>query len=384
MAGGTRDEDGDERRARRVRSTRDRRGRSTASTRRARTPEEDRPGPTSRTRRTSQGESDRTDESRGRRSTQDSGTRSRRASTAAPDDAGAAASAGSSGAASVRRTEARDRTRRRGEPARPDSSNRASRVRAGRDPGRPTTRRPRSDAVRARRTEPGERRVPSRARYLTRRWIAALVVLSVAVVAYLVMFTSLLGVRSVEVIGAKDISKDAVLKAAAIENGTPMVRLDADEAAARVAKLPRVFEVVVERSWPSTVEIIITERAPVAILRSGTEIHLVDSTGLDYAKVATPPAGLPTLAMSNVRPDDPATKAAVTVLGAIPKQLKAQVTTITAKTQGDVQMTLTDGRLIKWGDAHDNARKAAVLAAVLTRPGKTYDVATPDFPTVAG
>jgi cell division protein FtsQ len=380
MAGGTRDEDGDERRARRARSTRDRRGRSTASTRRARTPEEDRPGPTSRARRTSPGESDRTDESRGRRSTQDSGTRGRRTSTAAPDDA----SAGSSGAASVRRAEARDRTRRRGEPARPDSSNRASRVRTSRDSGRPTTRRPRSDAVRARRTEPGERRVPSRARYLTRRWIAALVVLSVAVVAYLVMFTSLLGVRSVEVIGAKEISKDAVLKAAAIENGTPMVRLDADEAAARVAKLPRVFEVVVERSWPSTVEIIVTERAPVAILRSGAEIHLVDSTGLDYAKVATPPAGLPTLAMSNVRPDDPATKAAVTVLGAIPKQLKAQVTTITAKTQGDVQMTLTDGRLIKWGDARDNARKAAVLAAVLTRPGKTYDVATPDFPTVAG
>lgn len=211
-----------------------------------------------------------------------------------------------------------------------------------------------------------------------------LVVLSVLAVAYLVMFTPLLGVRSVEVIGAKEISKEAVLKAAAIENGTPMVRLDADEAAARVAKLPRVFEVVVERSWPSTVEIIITERAPVAVLRAGAEVHLVDNTGLDYAKVSSVPTGLPTLAMSNVRPDDPATKAAVTVLGAIPKQLKAQVTMITAKTQGDVRMTLADGRVIKWGDARDNARKAAVLAPLLTRPGTTYDVATPDFPTVAG
>jgi cell division protein FtsQ len=163
-----------------------------------------------------------------------------------------------------------------------------------------------------------------------------------------------------------------------------MVRLDADEAAARVAKLPRVFEVSVERSWPSTVEIIITERAPVAVLRAGSEIHLVDGTGLDYAKVAAAPAGLPTLAMQNVSPDNPATKAAVTVLGAIPKQLKAQVTTITANTPGDVRMTLADGRVVKWGNAQDNARKAAVLAAVLTRPGKTYDVATPDFPTVAG
>jgi cell division protein FtsQ len=214
--------------------------------------------------------------------------------------------------------------------------------------------------------------------------MAVLVVLTVVAVTYLVMFTSVLGVRSVEVVGVKEISPEAVLKAADIEHGTPMVRLDADEAAARVAKLPRVFEVRVERSWPSTVEIIITERAPVAVLRSGSEIHLVDGTGLDYAVVPTAPAGLPTLAMSDVRPDNPATKAAVTVLGAIPKQLKTQVTAVTANTPGDVRLTLADGRVVKWGNAQDNPRKAAVLAALLTRPGRTYDVATPDFPTVSG
>jgi cell division protein FtsQ len=211
-----------------------------------------------------------------------------------------------------------------------------------------------------------------------------LVVLSVLAVAYLVMFTSLLGVRSVEVTGVKEIPREDVLAAADIQEGTPMVRLDADEAAARVARLPRVYEVRVERSWPSTVEIIVTERTPVAVLRAGDKLHLIDATGLNYAVTGTAPAGLPTLAMSNVNPDNPATIAAVTVLGAIPKQLKTQVTMVTAKTPGDVQLTLSDGRVVKWGDARDNARKAAVLGALLTRPGKTYDVATPDFPTVAG
>ena len=213
--------------------------------------------------------------------------------------------------------------------------------------------------------------------------MALAVVLTVVGVAYLVMFTSVLGVRSVEVVGVKEISTEAVIKAAGIQHGTPMVRLDADEAAARVAKLPRVFEVRVERSWPSTVEIIITERSPVAVLRVGSAIHLVDETGLDYAVVRTAPAGLPTLAMSDVRPDNPATKAAVTVLGAIPKQLKTQVVTVAADTPGDVRLTLADGRVVEWGNAQDNPRKAAVLAALLTRPGKTYDVATPDFPTVS-
>ncbi len=254
---------------------------------------------------------------------------------------------------------------------------RAERGRPVRDSARTLTRR-RPPATRA------EDRVPTRGRYLARRWIAVLAVLSVVAVAYLVMFTSLLGVRSVEVVGVKDIPEADVLKAAAIEHGTPMVRLDADEAAARVARLPRVFEVVVERSWPSTVEIVVTERTPVAVRRAGKEIHLIDATGLDSAIAKAPPKGLPTLVMDDVRPDNPATKAAVTVLTAIPEQLRAEVVSVSARTPGDVRLTLADRRVVKWGNARDNERKAAVLAPLLTRPGKTYDVATPKFPTVAG
>jgi len=270
----------------------------------------------------------------------------------------------------------RERTAESGAPELPERTERPRRTVSSRRPAASTRRR--------RAAEPEDRRSPTRGRYLARRWMALLVVLTVAGVAYLVMFTSLLGVRSVEVIGAKEIPKDAVLKAAAIEQGTPMVRLDADEAAARVAALPRVFEVVVERSWPSTVEILVTERTPVAVFMVGAEVHLVDRTGLDYATARARPPGLPTMAITGVRPADPATKAAVTVLGAIPKQLRTQVTQISAGTPGDVRLTLADGRVVKWGDARDNARKAAVLAPLLTRPGTTFDVATPEFPTTSG
>jgi cell division protein FtsQ len=48
-----------------------------------------------------------------------------------------------------------------------------------------------------------------------------------------------------------------------------------------------------------------------------------------------------------------------------------------------VRLKLRNGKTIKWGDAQDNDRKAAVLAPLLTRPGRTYDVVTPDFPTVS-
>jgi cell division protein FtsQ len=219
--------------------------------------------------------------------------------------------------------------------------------------------------------------------YVRRRWIALAVLVTVLGVGYLVIFTSTFGARSINVVGAKTIPADAVRTAAAIEPGTPLVRLDTDEVAARVGKLPKVFSVQVSRSFPSTVEITIVERTPVAIVSSATNVHLVDGTGLDYEVVKRAPPGLPELVVATVKPDDPATRAAVAVLSAIPQQLRAQVASVTAKTPGSVQLALADERTIKWGSAENSQRKAAVLAPLLTRPGKIYDVATPEFPTVS-
>jgi cell division protein FtsQ len=224
---------------------------------------------------------------------------------------------------------------------------------------------------------------PDRRRYLRRRWAALGTAVGIVAIGYLVFFTSLFGVHSVEVLGVRTIPADTVRSAAAIEPGTPLVRLDTEAVRGRVAMLPKVFSVEVSRSFPGTVEISVTERGPVAVAPATDGAHLIDGTGLDYETVKQRPAGLPELAVSTIRPDDPATRAAVTVLAAVPQQLRAQLVQVTAKTPGDVQLTLADGRLVKWGSSADSARKAAVLAAVLTRPGKVYDVATPDFPTVA-
>ncbi|HWM06935.1 MAG TPA: FtsQ-type POTRA domain-containing protein [Actinophytocola sp.] len=241
-----------------------------------------------------------------------------------------------------------------------------------------------SERVRAARSAPVEEwRGPSRRRYLARRWTALLIVAAVLGLTYVIMFTSLFGVRTVEVAGTEEVSADDVREAAAIELGTPMVRLDTEEVAARVAELPRVFEVSVSRSFPSTVEIHVTERSPVAVRVAEDGVHLVDRTGADYATARARPPGLPVLKVATIAPDDPATHAAVTVLGAIPHQLREKVVEVSARTPGDVRLKLANGRLVKWGDAEDNDRKAAVLAPLLTRPGKTYDVATPEFPTVS-
>ena len=227
------------------------------------------------------------------------------------------------------------------------------------------------------------RRAVSRRRYLRRRWIALGAAVAVLGVTYLVVFTSLFGVRSVEVFGVGTIPPDSVRAAAAVEPGTPLVRLDTGEVRDRVAALPKVFSVEVARSFPSTVEITVVERVPVAVMVAQDGGHLIDGTGLDYEVVEVIPPGVPELVVSVARPDDPATTAAVTVLAVIPPQLRAQVVKVSAATPGNVRLNLADGRLVKWGGAEGSERKAAVLAPLLTRPGKVYDVATPEFPTVS-
>jgi cell division protein FtsQ len=218
---------------------------------------------------------------------------------------------------------------------------------------------------------------------LVRRWVAVAMVLGVVGVVVVAWWTPVLGVRSVEVAGLRGLTATQVEQAADVRDGTPMLRLDTVGIISRVARLPRVAWVDVSREWPSTVRITVTERDPVGVLRKADGVHLVDSTGLDYATVATAPAGLPSIQLPAAAPSDPRTQAVVRVMGALPSQLRAQVIAISAATPGSVQLALANGKTVRWGNADDSARKAAVLAALMTRPGKVYDVSSPDLPTVS-
>ena len=227
----------------------------------------------------------------------------------------------------------------------------------------------------------GPRRLSRRTKL--RRLGVPAVLLGLGALCYGVLFTSLLGVRAVEVVGARGLDQDVLRTVAAVEPGKPMLRLDTDAIAARVSTLPRVCTVEVRRSWPGTVELVVNERDPVAVMNRPDGVHLIDATSMDYAVVKKAPPGLPVIELPKVEPGDPTTTAVVSVLGAIPAQLRAAVVSVTAESPGSVRLTLADGRVVRWGSVRDSERKAAVLGVLMTVPGRTYDVASPDLPTVS-
>jgi cell division protein FtsQ len=109
--------------------------------------------------------------------------------------------------------------------------------------------------------------------------------------------------------------------------------------------------------------------------------HLYDRDGVDFA-TAPPPPNLPYLDVDNPGPMDPSTKAALAVLTTLRPEVAGQVGRIAAPSVASITLTLTDGRQVVWGTNDRTEEKAEKLAALLTQPGRTYDVSSPDLPTV--
>ncbi len=210
--------------------------------------------------------------------------------------------------------------------------------------------------------------------------IMALAVFTVAL-GLVLYFTPVMSARSVIVTGIGAVTREEVLDAAQVRLGTPLLQIDTDGVADRVAAIRRVASARVQRQYPSALRITIVERVPVVVKDFPDGPHLFDRDGVDFA-TAPPPPALPYLDVDNPGPTDPATKAALAVLLALRPEIAAQVGRIAAPSVASITLTLTDGRTVIWGTNDRTEEKADKLAALLTQPGHVYDVSSPDLPTV--
>jgi cell division protein FtsQ len=197
----------------------------------------------------------------------------------------------------------------------------------------------------------------------------------------LLYFTPIMAARSTVITGLATITTEEVEQAAAVKSDTPLLQIDTDAVAERVATIRRVASARVQREYPSTLRITITERVPVVAKDYPDGPHLFDRDGVDFA-TAPPPPGLPFLDTDNPGPSDPPTKAALQVLTALRPEVFNQVSRVAAPSVAGITLTLNDGREVIWGTTDRTEEKALKLGALLTQPGTTYDVSSPDLPTV--
>ncbi|MEH3140128.1 MAG: FtsQ-type POTRA domain-containing protein [Mycobacterium kyogaense] len=211
-------------------------------------------------------------------------------------------------------------------------------------------------------------------------WTAVVAVVVVGI-GLLLYFTPIMSARTIVVVGLGAVTQDEVVAVAGVPPGTPLLQVDTDAVAEKVAEIRRVASARVQREYPSTLRITVVERVPVVVRDYPDGVHLFDKDGVDFA-TGPPPPGIPYLDVENPGPDDPATKAALEVVTSLRPEVASQVGRVSAPSVAAITLTLIDGRTVVWGTTDRTEEKALKLGALLTQPGKTYDVSSPDLPTV--
>jgi cell division protein FtsQ len=168
----------------------------------------------------------------------------------------------------------------------------------------------------------------------------------VGLLGVLALRSSFLSVRHIHVVGGRETPTGAVDRALAGALRHPMVSVNAAALESQVDALPWVEEATVSRSWPSTLEVKISERTPVASVRAGPSWAELDASGRVLTLVRTARSGQPRLSGSvgaGVRPGTSVgspLKAELAVAAAVPASLRAEVDGIGPDPDG-VELTLS-------------------------------------------
>ena len=229
-----------------------------------------------------------------------------------------------------------------------------------------------------------ERRAARRRLILRRGVVAGAAAALVVLVAYLVLYSPVLALRSdrVSVVAsAATVDPGLVVAELAGAAGTPLVRLSMAELAAAVETVPGVRSASVSRAWPNGVAVDVVARVPVAAVAREGQYALLDVDAVQVGeRLASAPDGIPVVAVPAGERSADALSAVLGVLDALPPDLLAEIREAGAATADTVRFRLSDGSRVEWGGAELAALKLRVLEVLRQRPASVYDVSAPTMP----
>lgn len=203
----------------------------------------------------------------------------------------------------------------------------------------------------------------------------------------------LFDVDYVDVRGADQTARRAVVDAGRLGDHPALLDVDTEAVARKVEALPWVLEATARRQWPGTVRIDITERRPAAVLpATAGQWALADRSGRILQISDEKPSGLPVI--GNIEPPERAgasVPAAATpslrVAAALPASVRQRVADIATLEGGVVELQLVPpGGVVRLGPPVDLEEKLSVLATVLARADlanlSVIDVRVPRAPAL--
>ena len=183
--------------------------------------------------------------------------------------------------------------------------------------------------------------------------------------------------QEISVIGNERLTIEQISTLAEVPIGNSLISIDTAAMASQLMSMPEIEVATVERGWPHTILIKVTERTPIAVAATASGFNLIDSQGHNAGVVPAPPAGL---LIISAQPDSNAMLGAIKTLAAIPAQW--QLIGLSAATQDSIVATLGSGAVITFGSSERAADKVEVAQALMEKGYSVINVSAPDAATV--
>ena len=218
--------------------------------------------------------------------------------------------------------------------------------------------------------------------------IAILSVAALAGLAVGAVYSPIFDIDEVTAASTTHVSSEEVATAAAIKTGTPMLFTETESAALRIEDIPWVSKATVTKSYPGSIRIVFTERAPVAsIEREPGRFAVLDETGRVLMDDSAPVH--PILGGVEEIPS-PGGVIAIPELAAVARDLGhsglAQgILSVEQDSRGNrsYSVAMSDGIEVRLGSAREITRKARLAMKIHgdVPPGTEYiDISTPEHP----
>lgn len=211
------------------------------------------------------------------------------------------------------------------------------------------------------------------------------VVLAVAA-AWAVFFSPLTAVRA-ENLNVAGVASDSTVSHEDVTNvlstavGTPLLRVNTGALAKQVEEhYPQLRDVRVSRAPLHGLTVTAALRTPIGCVEKGSSCVAVDASGTTFPVTKDVAGGLTHIKVTGSKAN---MTTLLDVLASLKADVRAEVESVTILENSRIQLNLSKGRSVVWGDASNADLKAQVLRVLLTQTtGTVFDVSEPTAPFV--
>ncbi len=152
---------------------------------------------------------------------------------------------------------------------------------------------------------------------------------------------------------------------------------------------PAVDYVSLRAEPPHGLVVIVHEHTPVAMSPSGKQYVVFSEQGIELTEIPSKKAqefDLPVVASASDVADQEVFDTITEVLGSLPEDLRNQVRAASGSSIDSIELELSSGKMVMWGNSDQADKKTQVLQALLgleedqAAEISEYDVSAPDFP----